>query len=271
MNSPRLFAGLATAVATVVALCAAAPFATAQTVQRPDITVSIDGPPDMQHGRDGGYLLTIKNAGYAAASRVVVTLTLPPGLEPSPAHQPGPGYPLVNSFPSECRVPSLSTVVCTYNTIASFETKTALIGLRAGASTAAGVLSATAVVQQGTAESNTANNTGTMPVLVSNFTPQVTFPVNSGTFLLCMGKVNLLDCGSYRPSPLRLDANGRWMTAGGGFVASAPQPGTMVMELYNASNALVATWTMTTFGSRCYQGPAVYHTLGATYEARVCY
>lgn len=267
MNSNRLLAGLAASLA----LCVTAPIAFAQTVQRPDITVSIDGPPDLQHGRDGGYLLTIKNAGYAAASRVVVTLTLPAGLEPAPPHQPGPGYPYVNSFPSECRVPTTSTVVCTYNTIASFETKVALIGLRAGPRPAAGVLAATAVVQQGTAESNTANNTATMPVLVSNFTPQVTFPVNSGTILLCMGRYNLLDCGGYRPSSFRLDANGRWMTANGGFVATAPQPGAMVMELYNASNVLVATWTMTTFGSRCYQGPAVYHTLGATYEVRVCY
>ncbi|MBQ0931785.1 hypothetical protein KAK07_00340 [Ideonella sp. 4Y16] len=240
---------------------------------RPDIVTDFSGPAQLQRGKGAFWTLSLRNDGVAAAGQTRGYINLPSSV--SPDLQRGSNGSWVLNLPPGCSWNSNTRVLaCVWPGIAVGETKTVHLPLRVSNTSQTLTLTGRAQVLQGVAESSTQNNNDPAVTQVANYTPSISFPAAASLYL-CMGRDDLLECGTtyglpVAPEPLPLDAGGQMVFPDGTLVALPQGPGALRVELYSGG-ALVSTWNLGAYDSRCYQGPASYPGLGATYEARICY
>lgn len=258
----------------LLALTLGAGLAAAQNnTPRPDIVTDFSGPAQLQRGKGAFWTLSLRNDGVAAAGQTRGYVVLPNSV--SPDLQRGGNGGWVLNLPPGCSWNSNNrTLACVWPGIAVGETKTVHLPLRVSNTTMTLNLMGRAQVLQGVAESNTQNNNDPAVTQVAHYAPSISFPAAASLFL-CMGRDDLLECGTtygqpVPPEPLPLDASGQMVFPDGTLVALPQGPGSLRVELHSGGQ-LVSTWNLGPYDSRCYQGPANYPYLQATYEARICY
>lgn len=266
-----MFAALAAALSG-----AAADVAFAQNTLRPDIAVLLTGPSELQVGLADHFKLAVRNDGHAAASNVVVTMTLPPGATLDTAINTATGKPYFK-VPASCSFvngTTVKTLTCNFASVAVGETQGKVVDFRApGTGAGIAAFTFTAVTPNDT---NAANDSATLNTTYGQFAPNLglNFPATF-TYWVALGKKSVLVNPMNQPSgAIAVDANGD----GAGTMQTTPvtwkatKVGNGINVKINSSMyAPAVEWNLTPFNSHCYQGMGYWTGLRDSYEVRACY